>query len=69
MIYRMLGSTGEKVSAMGVGGWHLGLKHVALAELAEQANDRETATRELATARSHLPQAPEVIGLLGRRAR
>ena len=28
MIYRMLGSTGEKVSAMGVGGWHLGLKHV-----------------------------------------
>src|SRR5437773_3747678 len=28
MIYRMLGSTGEKVSAIGVGGWHLGLKHV-----------------------------------------
>src|SRR5437016_13940660 len=28
MIYRMLGSTGERVSAMGVGGWHLGLKHV-----------------------------------------
>src|SRR5436190_5980958 len=24
----MLGSTGEKVSAIGVGGWHLGLKHV-----------------------------------------
>ena len=28
MIYRNLGSTGEKVSAIGVGGWHLGLKKV-----------------------------------------
>jgi predicted aldo/keto reductase-like oxidoreductase len=28
MIYRSLGSTGEMVSAIGVGGWHLGLKHV-----------------------------------------
>jgi aryl-alcohol dehydrogenase-like predicted oxidoreductase len=28
MIYRTLGSTGEKVSAIGVGGWHLSLKHV-----------------------------------------
>lgn len=28
MIYRALGSTGEKVSAIGVGGWHLALKHV-----------------------------------------
>jgi len=28
MIYRTLGSTGEKVSAIGVGGWHLGLAHV-----------------------------------------
>lgn len=28
MIYRVLGSTGVKVSAIGVGGWHLGLKHV-----------------------------------------
>jgi Predicted oxidoreductases (related to aryl-alcohol dehydrogenases) len=28
MPYRVLGSTGEKVSAIGVGGWHLGLKHV-----------------------------------------
>ncbi|HWN99471.1 MAG TPA: aldo/keto reductase [Blastocatellia bacterium] len=28
MIYRTLGSTGETVSAIGVGGWHLGLKHV-----------------------------------------
>src|SRR5256714_5330009 len=28
MIYRTLGSTGERISAIGVGGWHLGLKHV-----------------------------------------
>lgn len=28
MLYRVLGSTGERVSAIGVGGWHLGLKHV-----------------------------------------
>src|SRR5882762_10259857 len=28
MLYRVLGSTGEGVSAIGVGGWHLGLKHV-----------------------------------------
>lgn len=28
MIYRDLGSTGEKVSLIGIGGWHLGLKHV-----------------------------------------
>jgi aryl-alcohol dehydrogenase-like predicted oxidoreductase len=28
MIYRTLGSTGENVSAIGVGGWHLSLKHV-----------------------------------------
>jgi len=28
MPYRMLGSTGEKVSVIGVGGWHLGLKDV-----------------------------------------
>src|SRR4030095_2116656 len=28
MIYRTLGSPGQKVSAIGVGGWHLGLKHV-----------------------------------------
>src|SRR5437773_5707346 len=28
MIYRTLGSTGEKVSAIGVGGWHLGIPHV-----------------------------------------
>jgi len=28
MIYRTLGRTGEKVSAIGVGGWHLGLKTV-----------------------------------------
>src|SRR3989441_12974113 len=28
MIYRQLGSTGEKVSAIGIGGRHLGLKQV-----------------------------------------
>ncbi len=28
MLYRTLGSTGEKVSAIGIGGWHLGLKQV-----------------------------------------
>jgi predicted aldo/keto reductase-like oxidoreductase len=28
MLYRPLGSTGEKVSAIGVGGWHLGLKYL-----------------------------------------
>ncbi len=28
MLYRTLGSTGEKVSAIGVGGWHLGLPGV-----------------------------------------
>ena len=27
--YRLLGSTGEKVSVIGVGGWHLGLKRVS----------------------------------------
>ena len=28
MPYRTLGSTGERVSAIGLGGWHLALKHV-----------------------------------------
>lgn len=28
MIYRTLGATGERVSAIGLGGWHLALKHV-----------------------------------------
>lgn len=32
MIYRTLGSTNEKVSAIGVGGWHLGLSYVSEAE-------------------------------------
>jgi len=29
MIYRELGATGEKVSAIGLGGWHLGLPKVS----------------------------------------
>jgi hypothetical protein len=29
MTYRVLGSTGEQVSAICLGGWHLGLKGVA----------------------------------------
>src|ERR1017187_6568897 len=28
MLYRTLGSTGEKVSAIGIGGWHIGLPDV-----------------------------------------
>lgn len=28
MIYRILGATGERVSAIGVGGWHLSVPHV-----------------------------------------
>ncbi|MHC5765260.1 MAG: aldo/keto reductase [Nostoc sp.] len=28
MQYRVIGSTGEKVSAIGLGGWHISLKHV-----------------------------------------
>jgi aryl-alcohol dehydrogenase-like predicted oxidoreductase len=28
MLYRTLGSTGENVSAIGIGGWHIGLKGV-----------------------------------------
>ncbi len=28
MLYRTLGSTGERISALGLGGWHLSLKHV-----------------------------------------
>ncbi|MEH2154117.1 aldo/keto reductase [Nostoc sp.] len=28
MQYRVIGSTGEKVSAIGLGGWHIALKHV-----------------------------------------
>src|SRR5688572_28841723 len=40
MIYRKLGHTGEKVSAIGVGGWHIGLPHV----------DEKTAIRIVRTA-------------------
>lgn len=40
MIYRELSSTGERVSAIGLGGWHLSLKHV----------EEELATRIVHTA-------------------
>ncbi|MBE9183013.1 aldo/keto reductase [Oculatella sp. LEGE 06141] len=40
MLYRELGSTGETVSAIGLGGWHLSLKHV----------DEQLATRLVRTA-------------------
>jgi predicted aldo/keto reductase-like oxidoreductase len=40
VLYRSLGSTGERVSAVGVGGWHLGVKHV----------DRELSIRIVRTA-------------------
>jgi aryl-alcohol dehydrogenase-like predicted oxidoreductase len=40
MLYRTLGATGEKVSAIGVGGWHLALNYV----------DEQTAIRIVRTA-------------------
>ncbi len=40
MQYRILGSTGERVSAIGLGGWHIGLNHV----------DEELAIRIIRTA-------------------
>jgi aryl-alcohol dehydrogenase-like predicted oxidoreductase len=41
--YRILGRTGERVSAIGIGGWHLGLKAVSekmAVEIVRQAIDR-----------------------------
>ncbi len=43
MLYRVLGSTGESVSAIGLGGWHLSLKHV----------DEQLAVRIVRTAIEH----------------
>ena len=43
MIYRELGSTGERVSLIGLGGWHLALKYVtekAALEIMSEALDR-----------------------------
>ncbi len=43
MIYRTLGSTGERVSAIGLGGWHIGLKTVSeklAIEIVRSAVDR-----------------------------
>jgi len=37
MVYRTLGSTGERVSALGLGGWHLSLKHVGKQPTAKSA--------------------------------
>ena len=45
--YRTLGRTGERVSAIGIGGWHLGLKPVTekiAVEIVRQAIDRGTVT-------------------------
>ncbi|BAU66765.1 aldo/keto reductase [Stanieria sp. NIES-3757] len=43
MQYRVLGSTGEEVSAIGLGGWHIGLKYV----------DEELGVRIVRTAIDH----------------
>ncbi len=43
MLYRDLGSTGERVSLVGIGGWHLGLKHVeekTAIRIVREASDR-----------------------------
>ncbi len=43
MIYRDLGNTGEKVSAIGLGGWHLSLKYVSeklATQIVREAIDR-----------------------------
>lgn len=50
MIYRTLGSTGERVSAIGVGGRHLSLKHVDEAlslRIVREAIDRGVNRRSL----------------------
>jgi hypothetical protein len=56
MLYRELGSTGERVSAIGLGGWHLSLKHVD-----EQLADRPYRNRS----RGHLHGQLLNVGILG----
>ena len=43
--YRTLGRTGERVSAIGLGGWHLGLGHVD-EQLSFRIDPRRRAQRE-----------------------
>ena len=41
MIHRSLGSTGEKVSAIGIGGWHIGMNPVRIDKCYSRPDDEE----------------------------